>query len=103
MKVKPNDLKFNKSREKYSAGYRIVYFYDDYYSVGEYCKTIEGFMIGFAKTNPILDEESVPKFISIDDLLTRYLNDLKNVQTVALYDVNGECIASKSIAKDKNF
>ena len=94
MNIELKDLKCNKNGEEYKEGYRIVYFYDNKYSVGEYCKTIEGFMIGFAECDPILDENDIPKFTSIDNLLSRYLllNDLKSV---ALYKVNGECIATK--------
>ena len=63
----------------------------NYYKVGEYCKTIDGFMIGFAKCDPIIDDD-VPKFISTNDLLYRYLKDVKGTNSVAIYDVNGTCI-----------
>lgn len=81
--------------KKYDNGYRIVYFYDDHYFVGEYCKTIEGFMIGFAENNPIMDESDIPKFVSIDDLLDRYLNDVKDATAVALYKIDGTLVLKK--------
>ena len=99
MNISPIELKKNKNGKDYEEGYRIVYFYNDKYSIGEYCKTIEGFMVGFAETNPIIDDDEVPQFISIDDLLNRYLNDLKEITSVALYNVNGEYIASKDREK----
>ena len=99
MNISPIELKENKSGKNYEEGYRIVYFYNDKYSIGEYCKTIEGFMVGFAETNPIFEDDDIPKFISIDDLLNRYLNDLKEITSVALYNVNGEYIASKDREK----
>ncbi len=99
MNISPIELKKNKGGKDYEEGYRIVYFYNDKYSIGEYCQTIEGFMVGFAETNPIFDDDDIPKFISIDDLLNRYLNDLKEITSVALYNVNGECIASKDREK----
>ena len=99
MNISPIELKEKKSGKNYEEGYRIVYFYNDKYSIGEYCKTIEGFMVGFAETNPIFEDDDIPKFISIDDLLNRYLNDLKEITSVALYNVNGEYIASKDREK----
>lgn len=95
MKISLEQLKYNKNKEKYSDGYRIVYFYENHYSIGEYCKTIEGFMIGFAESDPIMDEDDIPKFVSIDDLLNRYLNDIKDAQEIAIYTTDGELIAEK--------
>lgn len=92
MEVSLKKLKQNASGIDYENGYRIIYFYDDNYDVGEYCKTIEGFMIGFVECNPIIDEDDIPKFISTSDLLNRYLKEIKNVDAVAIYDVNGICI-----------
>jgi len=86
------DLKHNNSGEDYEVGYRIVYFYNDTYKVGEYCKSIEGFMIGFAECYPILDDNDIPNFIFNIDLLSRYLKDMKNTNGVAIYNVNGTCI-----------
>ncbi len=92
MVVNIKDLQHNNSGKDYENGYRIVYFYNDKYTVGEYCKTVEGFMIGFAKCDPIIDDDDIPKFISTEDLLNRYLEEVKDVLGVAIYDVNGECI-----------
>ena len=54
---------------QYDYGYRIVYFYIDRYYIGEYCKSIEGFMIGFGDSDPIMEENDISKFVSNDDLL----------------------------------
>lgn len=99
MKILPIELKTNSSGEEYLEGYRVVYFYDNNYSIGEYCKTIEGFMTGFANCDPIIDDDDIPKFISVDDLLNRYLDDMNNITGVALYNINGDCIATKERAK----
>ena len=96
MNVNKNDLKYNNC----DSGYRIVYFYDDSYKVGEYCKTISGFMIGFSKCDPIIDDSDIPEFISTSDLLKRYLDDVKNSTGVAIYDVNGNCI--DKLFREKN-
>jgi len=77
-------------------GYRIVYHYDDHYSIGEFCKSIEGFMTSFVKSEPIMFDDDIPEFISIDDLLNRYLNDLPDIESVALYKVDGLLVAEKS-------
>ena len=99
MEISLKDLKFNKHGEEYNEGYRIVYFYDDNYTIGEYCKRIEGFMIGFAECNAILDENDIPKFTSIDNLLSRYLEELPNANYISIYTINGECIATKTNSK----
>ena len=99
MKILPIELKTNSSGQEYIEGFRIVYFYDDKYSIGEYSKTIEGFMTGFADCDPIIDEDDIPKFISIDDLLNRYLDDMKNITSVAIYNINGDCIGAKGRTK----
>lgn len=96
MNVDLKDLKQSNSGVEYKNGYRIVYFYDNYYKVGEYCKTIKGFMIGFAECNPIIDEDDIPNFISIDDLLSRYLLDVQDACEVAIYKTDGTCISKKS-------
>ena len=80
---------------KYDTGYRLVYFKDNKYSIGAYCKTIEGFMIGFADCDPIIDEDDIPPFISIDDMLDRCLKLYNDVDGVAIYKTDGTCIAKK--------
>lgn len=95
MKINIKDLKVNKLGQEYPEGYRVVYFYNNYYSIGEYCKTLEGFMIGFAENSPILKEDDIPKFISIDDLLDRYLNDVPNAESIGIYKTDGTLVARK--------
>ncbi len=92
MNVDLKDLRQNSSGVDYENGYRIVYFYDNSYKVGEYCKSIDGFMIGFADCDPIMDDDDIPKFISTNDLLNRYLKEIDDIVGVAIYDVNGKCI-----------
>ena len=82
--------------KKYDNGYRIVYFENDgNCSVGAYCKTIEGFMVGFAECDPIMDDDDIPPFISTDDILNRYLNLYDNMNGVAIYKTDGTCICKK--------
>ena len=95
MEITIKDLKFDKQGEEYPDGYRIVYFYDDNYLIGEYCKTIEGFMIGFVECAPIMDDDDIPEFISIDDMLDRYLKAVPNVDGVGIYKTNGILITKK--------
>lgn len=92
----------SKNGKSYHDGYRIVYFYDDHYSIGEYCSTIEGFMIGFIEKPPIMFESEIPEFTSTDDLLNRYLIDLPDAISIAIYKIDGTCIAKKSRNKFKN-
>jgi hypothetical protein len=81
----------------YEDGYRIVYFYDDdNYEIGEYCKTIEDFMSGFAEFGPIICKDDIPIFISIDDLLNRYLNEITDITAVAIYKTDGTCLQKKT-------
>ena len=84
-----------------TEGYRLVYFYpDENYYIGTYCKTLEGFMIGFAECDPIIDEDDIPKFESISDILHRCLINIKNITAVAIYDVNGNLVAKKERTKN---
>ena len=92
MNLNLKELRQNKIGADYEGGYRIVYFYNDNYKIGEYCKTIDGFMIGFAECDPVIDDNDIPKFISTRDLLNRYLEEIDDVISVAIYDVNGICI-----------
>ena len=92
MDVNLKDLKKNNFGADYESGYRIVYFYDNNYKVGEYCKSIEGFMIGFAECDPIIDNDDIPKFVSTTDLLNRYLKEMNDVVSVAIYSIDGKCI-----------
>ena len=58
-------------------------------------------MIEFSKTEPIEDDTDIPKFISIADLLERYLKDLPNIVEVAIYKTYGTSIESKR--RDNNY
>lgn len=102
-----DDLKyksdFGTNYSKYHEGYRIVYFYpDNTYNVGTFCECIEGFMMDFVEVEPIMDDEEIPSFISIDDMLERYLADMKNITAVAIYKTDGTCIEIKE-RKNKNY
>lgn len=100
MKISIKDLKTLNGNEdwisEHGEGYRIIYIYENSnYYVGAYCKIIEGFMIDFCNSYPIYDDDEIPEFISIDDLLNRYLNSVKNAKSVAIYTTNGEFVALK--------
>ena len=84
-----------------TEGYRIVYFYPNgNYYIGTYAKKIEDFMIEFCESYPIMCEEDIPKFESTDDILHRCLINIKDINKVAIYDVNGKLIAKKERTKD---
>ena len=84
-----------------TEGYRLVYFYPNgNYYIGTYAKKIENFMIEFCEFYPIIDEEDIPKFESIDDILHRCLINIKNIREVAIYDVNGNLVAKKERTKN---
>lgn len=44
MNIPLEELRKNNPDEEYIDGYRAVYFYDNHYSVGTYCKTINIFV-----------------------------------------------------------
>ena len=91
--VNKEELKIGRNNQTYDDGYRIVYFYEDgSYHIGEFCKTIEGFMIGFAENNPIIDNDDIPKFISNNDLLNRCSNYDANATSIAIYKTDGTLI-----------
>lgn len=82
--------------KKYDEGYRIVYFEkDDRYLLGAYCKAIEGFMLGFADCDPIIDEDDIPSFTSVDDILNRSLNLYDDVIRVSIYKTGGRLVVTK--------
>lgn len=96
MEIMAEELQYNRHGNNYNDGYRIVYFYDDdNYEIGEFCKTVEGFMMGFADCDPIMDNDDIPDFISIEDLLNRYLNRLNDIVAVAIYKTDGTCLQKK--------
>jgi len=96
---------FNGTKDwynEYGEGYRIVYFYpDNSYYIGAICKSIEGFMIEFCNEHPIMDENDIPVFISNEDLLSRYLNSLEDISSVAIYKTDGTCIDKKEKERKK--
>ena len=92
MTVNIKDLQHNNSGEDYTSGYRIVYFFDNGYDVGEYCSTIEGFMISFTGCDPIMDGDEIPKFTTNNELLIRYLNEVHDIIGVGIYSIDGKCI-----------
>ena len=96
--INVDELKLGKNNKIFEDGYRIVYFYDSgNYSVGEFCKTIEGFMIGLAESNPIFDEDDVPAFVSNTDLLSRCLEyDEKAVNGLKPIEIAPCILTSKS-------
>lgn len=82
-------------------GYRLVYFYpNNIYEVGIYSATIEGFMIDFVEFEPIMDEDDIPPFISIDDILERSLKMFLNFDRVGIYKIDGTLIAEKDRTKN---
>lgn len=84
-----------------NRGYRLVYFYPNgNYYIGTYAQKIEDFMIEFCDSYPIMDEEDIPKFESVDDILHRCLINIKDINEVAIYDVNGNLVAKKDRAKN---
>ena len=95
-------LKYDKNNKLFDDGYRIVYFYNDgNYHIGEYCKTIEGFMLGFAKSYPIMFDEDIPKFISNEDLLNRCFEYDNEAISIAIYKTDGTLIAKLDNSKSK--
>lgn len=96
MRILPEKLIDAGCGKQYDERYRIVYFEkDDRYSLDAYCKTIEGFMIGFADCDPIIDEDDIPSFISVDDILNRSLNLYDDVIRASIYKTDGTLIATK--------
>lgn len=94
-KVYLEELIYDFNDVTYEDGYRIVYFYpNDTYECGTYVKNIKDFMIDFSEDEPFMDD--VLEFTSIDDLLKRYLDSMKDIIAVAIYDVKGTMIAKKA-------
>ena len=81
--------------KKYGDGYRLVYFDNDNYFIGAYCKTIEGFMIEFAECNPIIDEDDISPFVSIEAILDRCVDSMEDISAVDIYKTDGTCVEKK--------
>lgn len=96
MRILPEKLIDAGCGKQYDEWYRILYFEkDNRYSLGSYCKTIEGFMIGIADCNPIIDEDDISSFISVDDILNRSLNLYDDVIRVSIYKTDGLLVVIK--------
>ena len=95
MNISSEELSRMKDSTVCKPGYRLVYYYNDTYDIGAYCETIEGFMIGLVDCDPIDDEDDIPPFISLDDMLDRCLKLSTDATAVALYTTTGKCIARK--------
>lgn len=96
MRILPKKLIDAGCGKEYDEGYRIVYFEkDNKYSLGTCWKTIEGFMIDFADCDPIIDEDDIPSFTSVDDILNRSLNLYDDVIWVSIYKTDGMLVATK--------
>lgn len=94
--VYKEELIYDKNYITVDSGYRIVYLYKDgSYKVGMYANKLEEFMKEFASYEPIDDDCEIPPFVSIDDLLNRYLDVCSNIDGVALYNVDGTLIKQK--------
>lgn len=104
--VYKEELIYDYGIRSYDEGYRLVSFYDNKYHVGDYSKTLEGFMRGLADYAPLIDEHDIPKFKSIDDILERTLKLSPTIDGVALYKIDGTCLASKTrddLTRKKNY
>lgn len=81
-------------------GFRIVYLYNDgTYKLGVGAKNIEDFMKEFTPYEPIDELCEIPPFISVEDLLNRFLIDCPSVDGIALYKVDGTLIEEKFRSK----
>lgn len=52
-------------------------------------------MLGFADCDPIIDEDDIPSFTSVDDILNRSLNLCDDVIRVSIYKTDGMLVATK--------
>jgi len=90
------ELMYDYDVDNFIDGYRIVYFKGNGdYKIGTFCQTLERFMVEFCEKEPIDDESEIPPFISVDDILERYLNSLSQFESVAMYKTDGTCILRK--------
>ncbi len=94
--VYKEELIHDYNNVKATEGYRIIFFdNDNTYSVGHYSKTLEGFMTDFVEIEPIMSKDDIPKFISIEDILDRYLKMYNEIRGVALYKIDGTLMSRK--------
>ena len=52
-------------------------------------------MLGFADCDPIIDEDDISSFISVDDILNRSLNLCDDVIRVSIYKTDGMLVLQK--------
>lgn len=52
-------------------------------------------MIDFVPFEPILDDDDIPPFVSVEDVLNRYLKLYDAISGVAIYKIDGSLIAKK--------
>ena len=85
---------YNYVEEK--DGYRLVYYYKDgSYKIGDYSPSLELYMEDFAPYEPIDELCEIPEFVSVDDLLERYLKAYNFMDGIALYKVDGTLLGEK--------
>ena len=94
-KIDIYDLPFSRPKaRKINCGYRIVFFYEEFYQVGAYAREIAYFMEDMPEFNVELSTE-IPEFISNENLLDRYLTDKPDLVGVAIYNIDGTIIQKK--------
>lgn len=96
--VNIDDLK-KCGKNIYDVGYRVVFFYEDKYQVGSWVSDIENFMYDFVEVSPIENDEDIPKFIAIDDILDRWIKRDEKLIKVAIYSIDGKLIKEKINSK----
>ena len=71
----------------YNEGYRIVYYYEKYHEAAEglHTKNVQDFA----------NYLNVSTNISVNEILTEFLNCKTNALGVAIFNVNGKCVAQK--------
>jgi len=97
MIIDVNKLKlYDEYGEKIDNGYRVVYFFENHYRIGSFASDIKTFMYDFVdEPEPWNDDVEIPKFISKDDLLNRYLTTRPKIIGVAIYKMNGTLVLKK--------
>ena len=95
--VYKEELIYDYNSVTVNDGFRIVYLYNDgTYKLGVGAKNIEDFMKEFTPYEPIDELCENPPFISVKDLLNRYLEECQGIDGVALYNIDGTLIDQKN-------
>lgn len=81
--------------KKIKSGYRIVYFYEDYYKIGSYAIEHKYFMEDFIEGDFDKIDLFISDFISNEDLLQRYLENKPEIIAVAIYNIDGNLVLKK--------